>query len=51
MVASPLIISIKEARKVLGKSAKHLSDEQIVTIIVLLTDISFQYIKNKSSNK
>jgi hypothetical protein len=35
-----LIISVKEARKLLGKDGLSLSDDQIEQLIITLTDVS-----------
>lgn len=40
-----LIISIPEARKIMGKDAKRLSDEQIEKLIVDFTAITKLYFK------
>ena len=39
------LISIKEARKLLGKEAQELSDEEIMELIKLLTDSAKEYLK------
>ena len=40
LVSPKPIISLKEARKLLGKDFRHLSDEQVETIILLLDTIA-----------
>jgi hypothetical protein len=40
-----LLISVKEARKLLGKEAEQLTDEQVMTMIGLLTDTAKEYLK------
>lgn len=37
---APLVISVGEARKILGKQAETLSDDQIIDLILSLTDIA-----------
>ncbi len=44
------IITIKEARKLLGKDFKHLSDDQIENIVVLLGTIAEDNIVDKVPN-
>lgn len=44
-----LIISIKEARKILGKQAHMLSDYQIENMIIVLTDMSERLLQNTGS--
>jgi hypothetical protein len=39
------IISVKEARKILGKEAKDLNDTQIRDIIITLSLIAREYLK------
>jgi hypothetical protein len=39
------LISINEARKLLGKEAQDLSDQEVVDLIVLLTDSAKEYLK------
>jgi len=41
-----LIISIKEARKILGKEAENLSDDQIEDLIINLQSIAKLYIQS-----
>lgn len=41
------IITIKEARKLLGKEAQGLEDAQIMDIILLLTTAARSFLKNK----
>lgn len=48
------VISVKEARKLLGTEARSMDDEQIMLIILLLTEAADEYLKkiyvNKSNN-
>lgn len=44
-----LIISVKEARKLLGKDGLHLSDDQVKLLIVDLTDMSSEQLNEKGS--
>ena len=46
MIERPLI-TIKEARKILGAEAKALTDEDIVELIGFLTLAAREYIRNK----
>lgn len=46
-----LIISVKEARKLLGKEARELSDEQVIDIINLLSAAARHYLKKKRVKK
>jgi hypothetical protein len=39
------LISIKEARKLLGKEAQELSDQEVMELIALLTDSAKEYLK------
>lgn len=41
-----LIISIKEARKLLGKDGKHLSDEEVENLIIGFSAIVKRYLKS-----
>lgn len=45
------LISIKEARKLLGKEAKTLSDVEVLEIINDLRFIAKEHLKKKSVNK
>lgn len=47
--AGRLIISVKEARKILGKQAHAISDNQIEEMIILLSDMSERFLKNTGS--
>jgi Ca2+-binding EF-hand superfamily protein len=38
--AAPLIISVKEMRKLLGNDGARLTDEQVADLIITLTDAS-----------
>lgn len=44
-----LIISIKEARKLLGKDAHQLSDNQIAELIEALTSMSSHFLQDLGS--
>lgn len=46
---SPPLISIKEARKLLGKESRQLDDNQIRDIIITLSLIAREYLKISSS--
>ena len=46
-----LIISVKEARRLLGKDGKNLSDERIEEMIVLLNEIAKAAIKDAQRNR
>lgn len=50
MRARPLI-SVKEARKLLGKEARELTDEQVMEIITLLSDSARAALKRKRVRK
>jgi len=43
---SKLVISIKEARKLLGASDKQLSDYQVKELILLLTSMAEKFLQN-----
>lgn len=49
------VISVKEARKLLGKDSRELDDEQVTLVIRLLTDTAQAHLKkiyvNKSNNR
>lgn len=40
------IISVKEARKLLGKESQSMDDEQVMQVILLLTDAAKAYLNN-----
>lgn len=42
------VISVKEARKLLGKEAQSMDDEQIIQVVQLLTDVAQAYLENNS---
>jgi|GEM_PF-2403779 len=44
-----LVISVKEARKLLGQSGKAMSDSQIAELIVLLTSMADDFLQNIGS--
>lgn len=46
---SKLIITVKEARKLLGADAKELSDNQIEEEIVRLTSMAEEFLQNDGS--
>lgn len=46
-----LVISVKEARKLLGKDGEELSDEQIEDLIIVLTEVGTQVIGQDGSKK
>lgn len=43
------IISIKEARKLLGKRSEHMSDNQVKELINLLTSMAEDFLQNNGS--
>lgn len=45
------IITVKEARKLLGKDAESLSDDQVQEIIVALKVLANRYLGNTGSRK
>lgn len=44
-----LVITVKEARKLLGKDAHTLSDSQVKELIEVLTSIAEDFLQNNSS--
>jgi hypothetical protein len=44
------VISVKEARKLLGKESKGMDDEQVMQVVLLLTEAAKAYLKNNMSN-
>lgn len=42
------IITIKEARRLLGKDAKNLNDVEVMEIVKNLHDLAKDYLRNKS---
>jgi len=44
-----LVISIKEARKILGKDAHNMSDSQVKDLIEILTSMADDFLQNKGS--
>lgn len=44
-----LIISVKEARKILGKQSRAMSDGQIEEMIIILSDMSERFLQNIGS--
>lgn len=47
---APPLISINEARKLLGKESRNLNDTQIRDIIITLSLLAREYLKINSSN-
>lgn len=45
----PLVISVKEARKLLGQSGKSMSDSQIAELIVQLTSMADDFLQDIGS--
>lgn len=45
------LISVKEARKILGKDSRELSDGQVIDIITTLTLVARKFFDNDSSKK
>ena len=43
---APLIISIKEARKLLGRESFDMSDDQVKEYILVLTSLAEDYLQN-----
>lgn len=50
-LAEGLIISVKESRKILGKVAKEISDEELAKQILILSDIAPILLKYKHFDK
>lgn len=48
-IRSKQIISVKEARKLLGKDAKHMSDDHIEDMISLLSSIADNFLQENGS--
>lgn len=44
-----LTISVKEARKLLGKTAQEMSDNQITALILTLTDVADNFLQDLGS--
>lgn len=44
-------ISVKEARKLLGKEAQDMDDEQILQVVLLLTETAKAYLERTMSKK
>lgn len=44
-----LVISVKEARKILGKDAIELSDNQVKELIIVLTSMAQDYLQVQGS--
>lgn len=42
-----LVISVKEARKLLGKQFNYLSDDEVIRIVALLDNIARGFIQSK----
>ena len=49
--SSPLIISVKEMRKFLGKDAVGMTDDQVADLIITLTDASSRLLNSMSVPK
>lgn len=45
------LITVKEARKLLGGDCKHMSDTQVQVLIHTLTSMARSYLEKYSSNK
>ena len=45
------LISVGEARKILGKEAREFTDEQVMAIITLLTDSARAFIRKRRVRK
>jgi hypothetical protein len=46
MLPTSLIISVKEARKILGADAKDMSDNQMQELIELITSMAEDFLQN-----
>lgn len=49
IIGDRLVISVKEARKVLGKDAHTLSDSQVKELILVLTSMVEDFLQTNSS--
>ncbi len=47
--SNQLVISVKEARKLLGKDGKTLSDNQVIELIQTLTAVADDFLQNLGS--
>lgn len=45
------VITVKEARRLLGAGSKRMSDDQVLAVIAALTSIAKQHIKKSGSKK
>jgi len=45
------IISVNEARKLLGKESQGMDDEQVMQVILLLTEAAQAFLQNNMLNK
>lgn len=45
------VISVKEARKLLGKESKVMDDEQLIQFVLLLTEAAKAHLKNNMLKK
>jgi hypothetical protein len=45
------LITVAEARKLLGSDCKHMCDDQVQEVIITLTLMARKYLKSNSSNK
>lgn len=43
------LMSVKEARKLIGKEAKSMDDAQVLQVVLLLTDIAKAYLENNAT--
>ena len=48
-ISDQLVISIKEARKLLGRDGKTLSDSQVIELIQTLTVVANDFLQNLGS--
>lgn len=49
--ADKLVISVKEARKLLGESCKTMPDSQIIELIATLTGMADEFLQDLGSTK
>jgi len=45
------LMSVKEARKLLGKEAQGMDDDQVLAVIVILTDVAKAYLETINVKK
>lgn len=48
-ISDPLVISVKEARKLLGKDGKTLSDNQVIELVQTLTVVADNFLLDLGS--